>query len=100
MSGTSRMMIGGVVKGTGAALEVKGDKVGFRPNRVELSNITDGSSAVWQESMPDAAMAKQKAAVTSYVTANGITPLGSGFRLGADADLNAAADEIHFTAWG
>lgn len=92
----------GSFRGTGAEIEVKGDKVGFRPRGVRLLNLTDGSFAYWQESMGDGAMLKQKANATTNVAAGGagITPLATGFKLGNDADLNANGDEIHFEVWG
>jgi hypothetical protein len=39
------------------------------------------------------------AGTMSYVTGgNGITPLATGFRLGADANLNIAGQQVFFTA--
>ena len=95
MSGTSTVT--GVVVGTGSAINV--DKVGFRPTRVELHNISDVVNAAWQDTMPDAAMVKTVAGTDSYVTSDGITPRAAGFTLGADSDLNAAAEVVHYTAF-
>lgn len=100
MASSASQIAYGTVIGTGAALAVADDKVGFRPKFVRLINITDGSTADWNGDMPDAAMAKQKGAATSYVVADGITPSNTGFTLGADADLNAAGDVIHYLAIG
>lgn len=99
---SSRMHITGVFKGTGALVEVKGDKVGFKPVRVRLFNVTDGSTADWTDTMGDGAMLKQKAGNTTNVAAGGagISALATGFSLGADADLNASGDVIHFEAIG
>ena len=95
MSGTSTVT--GVVVGTGSAINV--DKVGFRPTRVEMHNISDAVKAVWQDTMPDAAMEKTVAGTDSYVTSDGITPRAAGFTLGADSDLNASGEEVHFTCF-
>lgn len=94
--------ITGVFKGTGAAVEVKGDKVGFQPKSVRLHNVTDGSFAFWTEDMGAGAMQKQKANATTTVAAGGagITALATGFSLGADADLNASGDTIYFECLG
>jgi len=90
----------GVITGTGALISVT--KIGFQPSVVKLYNVTGGSFAFWAEDMGAGAMLKQKAAVTTAVAAGGagITALANGFSLGADADLNAAADVIHFECWG
>ena len=101
MGASSTVHASGVFIGTGADLEVKDEKVGFEPSKVSLRNLTDGSTAEWSSNMADGSMIKQKAGTTTNITGgNGITPLASGFRLGADGDLNAADDEIHFDAWG
>lgn len=99
-SGGGRIVCGSF-PGTGAQLDVK--KVGFRPKKVELYNVSGNCQAVWTESMPDAAMQKTVDSGTqqsdvAYVTSNGITPLAEGFRLGADSDLNVAAEIVHFVA--
>ena len=98
---TSTLHRTGLFRGTGADLEVSGDKVGFRPTRVEVKNLTQNTSAWWAEDMADDSMSKTITDGTqSLVTANGITPVGSGFQLGADTLLNGSEDEIHFECWG
>jgi hypothetical protein len=83
--------------GTGAQLDVL--ICGFRPRKVRLLNITGLCIGEWQESMADASVVKQVTDGTMTVpTTNGITPLANGFRLGADADLNVAAEVVHFEA--
>lgn len=100
MSAGTRKVCGSVV-GTGAAIDVK--TVGFRALSVKLMNTSGNCLAYWQHSMPDAAMQKivdsgSGATDVSYVTSNGITPLSNGFTIGADTDLNAAGETIHFEA--
>lgn len=96
-SGVSRVMAGSVV-GTGSALSVK--TVGFRPKKVELFNATSGDQLEWTQSMADAAGLKRVAAGTgSFITSNGVTPLGNGFTLGADADVNASGEVVHWVAY-
>jgi len=96
-SGVNRMVTGSVVL-AGTAYNVR--TVGFRPRKVELMNSTGLVLARWQSSMPDASAMKQVTAGTiSYVTSNGITPLSDGFTIGADSDINAADERVHFAAW-
>jgi hypothetical protein len=85
--------------GTGALKTVAADLVGFRPSVVRLINVTDGSVAYWNDSMPDAAMMIEKAGTHSYVTSGGITPTASGFTLDTDA-FNGNGDVIYFDAQG
>jgi hypothetical protein len=101
----AQSFVTGVVIGTGAAMNVQGDKVGFRPSVVRVHNRTRNSFAIWTDRMPAASMQKvvdSGAGTTdvSFVTANGVTQLCGGFTLGADANLNGAGDEIHFECWG
>lgn len=92
-SGAKRTRVG-VFKGAGAQQDVK--DVGFRPTKVVLRNRTQNMMLEWVESMADAAGFKTIADGTrSFITANGITPISSGFRLGTDA-FNGSADEIHY----
>jgi hypothetical protein len=100
MASSNSLVKTGTIVGTGAAITVSGDKVGFRPTYVRLINVTDGSSAEHVEGMADASMAKQKGATTSFVTSGGITLTSTGFTLGTDTDLNAASDVIHYVAIG
>lgn len=73
--------------------------LGFRPRKVEVYNVTSGDSMLWIDTMADAAARKQLAAGTaSFLTANGITPLSDGFTLGADADVNANGEVLHYVA--
>lgn len=99
-SGGNRVVVG-AFPGTGAQLDIK--KVGFRPKKVELHNVTGNCSAVWTESMADASMQKTVDSGSgttdmSFPTTLGVTPLADGFRLGADTDLNVAAEIVHFVA--
>lgn len=88
----------GSFTGTGAAIDVQTPP--FKPSRVDLFNVSGLCKAHWTQDMPDASMMKQITAGTiSNVTANGVTPLANGFRLGADADLNVSGEVVHFTCF-
>jgi len=96
-SGVNRMMVGSV-KLDGTAYDVR--TVGFRPRKVELMNSDGLVFARWQKSMPDASMMKQVTAGTvSFATSDGITPLSDGFTIGADGDVNASGERVHWAAW-
>ena len=101
MASGIRLVARGSFIGTGAQLDVT--SVGFRPRRVRLLNVTGICTGEWQDSMADAAMFKVVDSGTNltdltFVTTNGITPLSTGFRLGADTDLNVAAEVVHWEA--
>ena len=86
----------GTFTGTGASLDIL--TIGFRPSIVRLYNRA-GNVAYWSDCMADAAMHKRtNAGAGSFVTANGVTPLATGFRLGADTDLNVAAEVVDWEA--
>jgi hypothetical protein len=100
MSAGTRKVCGTVV-GTGSAIDVK--TVGFRPRSVCLRNTSGNCVGNWQHTMPDAAMQKivdsgSGTTDISYVTSNGVTPLNNGFTIGADGDLNASTEVIHWEA--
>lgn len=97
---SSTMHITGVVIGTGALLEVKGDKCGFKPSSVRIVNVTDGSVHVWQDTMPDGYVWEDKGGTQNYRTSGGIIPLADGFSIGTQANLNTALDVLHFEVWG
>jgi hypothetical protein len=87
----------GAVVGTGSAIDIK--TICWRPKLVKLYNVTGLCTAIWTESMADGSMMKEVTAGTkSFVTADGITPLSDGFRLGADTDLNVANEVVHYIA--
>lgn len=88
------------VLGTGANLDVIGDKCGFQPSRVRILNVTDGSVHEWRDTMPDGYVFEDKGGTMTYRTSGGITPLAAGFRIGTQANLNGAGDELHIEAWG
>ena len=101
MSSGVQRSVRGTFIGTGAQLDIK--TVGFRPGKVKLLNVTGLCVAEWTNTMADASMLKtvdSGSGTTDIVfpTTNGITPLADGFRLGADADLNVAAEVVHFEA--
>jgi len=90
-----------VFVGTGADLDV--EKIGFRPRVVILVNMTDPGLSIWIEGMADDAMFKQVDGTATAVSSNGITiPAdgeGTGFTLGADADMNVASEVLHVVAF-
>ena len=98
MSGGTRIKTGAYT-GTGSALNVT--TVGFRPKKVELLNATGLVTAFWTDSMADASAHKiinHDTAQNVVITSAGITPLANGFTVGTDADLNTAAETVHWIA--
>ena len=97
-------IITGTATGTGAALNVE---VGFTPSRVEIINETDPGYYVWTSDMADAEMQKTIGdGTTTFETSDGISAYagasgatGKGFTIGADSDMNAASDVLHWTAF-
>jgi hypothetical protein len=80
----------GIVRGTGASLDVK--TVGFRPSKVRVYNLGTNIGLEWTMAMPDASGLKAVAAGTrTNITSAGITPLATGFNIGTDS-TNTAAD--------
>lgn len=98
MSGGSRTFVG-AFRGTAADIDI--DTLSFKPRRVDLMNVDSADQGKWQQGMADGSVLKTVAAgTTSLVTGgNGVTTRAQGFRLGADADLNVADEEVQFTAW-
>lgn len=95
MSG-GRNYVTGVVRGTGASLDVK--TVGFRPSKVRVYNLGTNIELAWTMAMADAAGLKVIANGTrTNVTSAGITPLANGFNIGTDS-TNTAADLL-YEAW-
>lgn len=88
--------------GTGAALEVTG--LPFDPAAVLAINVTDPTLGVHLPSMAAASMLKlTDAPALTVPVADGITLGAKGerkFTIGADADLNVAAEVIHYVAIG
>jgi hypothetical protein len=97
-SGVSRVMAGSFI-GTGALLNV--DTVGFRPKMVQLFNATGLTQAVWTKTMADDSAFKQinhGTVQNAFITSDGIIPRANGFSVGTDADLNTAAEVVHWVA--
>lgn len=102
---SNRLHVTGVTIGTGSAKNLIGDKVGFRPSKVEIHNLTRKVKALWLDTMPDASaelVVDSGAGTTdlSTITSNGITPLAGGFTLGSNSSMNTSGDEIHYEVWG
>lgn len=90
------------VTSDGAALTVS---CGFYPSRVEVINETSRDKMVWTDSMADGEAIKTVAAGTSTkITSGGITlytgsdSAAIGFTIGADADVNADTEVLHYYA--
>lgn len=94
----------GTVTGTGSVINVP---CGFTPKRVEIINETDPGYYVWTDTMADGEMQKTiGAGTTTFEASGGISVYAGasgtaspGFSIGADTDMNAASDVIHWTAW-
>jgi hypothetical protein len=100
-SGVSRVAVGAYV-GTGAALEIKGEKVDFKPRKVEIHRVeTAIDKFEWVEGMDDGTMLQTVGAtgVRTLVATQAITPLTSGFSLGTNAQVNAAGGTYRYVAW-
>lgn len=86
----------GSVEGTGAAIDIV---CGFRPGHVKLVNRGGLVLAEWFAPMPNASAAKTVTnGTTSFITSNGITPAATGFRIGADTDINVDGELIYWKA--
>ncbi len=101
MASGGNRRVRGSFEADGNAIDVTA--VGFKPAEVILYNTSGDAQATWQNSMPDGSM--QKAADNGTATrislvtgGDGVTPLGAGFRLGADADLNVSGETVHWVA--
>lgn len=92
----------GTVVGTGASLPVTG--LPFDPAAVIVWNQTDPGLYVHLPSMTAAHMAKlTDAPALTHATSLGITLGAKGarsFTIGADTDMNAAADALHYIVFG
>ena len=100
----------GKILGTAAAINVK---CGFVPRRVEIQNYTDTNfpKLTWYQGMAAASGWLEKTGTTyiarTLITVDGISAYagsdadseGQGFTLGADADMNGAADVIYYIAY-
>ena len=96
-SGTQ--VVHGAYVGTGALLTIE-TKIGFKPSRVELLNVSaDEAQGIWTEMMADDSVFKQKAGATALATSGGVIPTASGFSIGTDADLNVVGEQVLYTAW-
>jgi hypothetical protein len=96
-SGAKRCFRGSRI-GTGSAMDIL--DVGFKPTVVKIVNQTGLVTGEWHDAMPEASVAKRVTAGTMTMpTTNGITPLAGGFRLGADTDLNVAAETFYYECW-
>jgi len=102
--------VAGQVEGTGSAIEIR---LRFTPRRVVLLNVDGDVRLEWDHTMADAGGFKTVMG-TSYalITTGGVTPkelndledysAGSayrGFTIGADTDVNASGETIHYAAW-
>jgi hypothetical protein len=98
-SGVTRTVSGSYV-GTGAAQDIKLDKVGFKPKRVIIHRLTTAiDKAEHLAGMADASFVKTAAAGTrTVVTTQGVTLKDTGFGLGTDAAINNLGDTYRYFA--
>ena len=103
-------LIAGTVEGTGATLNIN---VGFMPSAVKVFNVDGLATLEWNDSMADASGVKRVTAGTmTFITTLGITPVDGlgesagavedtviGFQIGADTDVNVAAETINWEAY-
>ena len=98
-SGVARTAAGSYT-GTGAALSIGGEKLGFRPKRVTIHRMTTAlDKAVHLEGMADASFLKTVPAGTTTLTSTqGVTLEADGFSVGTDAAVNNSGDTYRFFA--
>lgn len=88
----------GTVEGTGSPIVVATE---FDPACVILINQDDPTLLVHSPSMPAASGLKlTDAPALTFPTTNGVTLGTKQFTIGADADVNAAAETLHWIAIG
>lgn len=96
----------GTVTGTGAAINVA---LGFTPKAVVIINETDPGLYVWLDTFANAEMMKlvDSTVALTFPTSNGVSTYAGaiattakGFTIGADSDMNAASDVLHYLALG
>lgn len=98
-------MATGSETGSGSAINVT---CGFTPKVVVIMNETDPGIYVWTDTMADAEMVKLTDVVAlTFPTSDGISAYtgsvatnSKGFTIGADSDMNASSDVIHWIAFG
>tara|TARA_R110000824_G_scaffold401790_1_gene616454 strand:- start:37750 stop:38073 length:324 start_codon:yes stop_codon:yes gene_type:complete len=93
-------VVSGTVVGTGADITIK---CGFKPAMVELINVTSATKEElkWCEGMAQASGLKTINASRSIITTLGVSTVGGdgveeGFTIGADTDVNVAAEVIFY----
>lgn len=93
----------GAFLATEEVISLGGDKVGFKPSYVKITNEANGAFLEWYDSMgDDSGMLGAAAGTVSFLSADGLTPTSQGFDLAASiADINDTAGEmLHFFALG
>ena len=99
-SGLTRANAGGYI-GTGAALDINLDKVGFEPKRVTIYRKTTGiDMAVHVKGMADDSMylTTGSTGVRTLVATQAITLTDFGFSLGTNAAVNNSGDTFEYLA--
>ena len=98
MSSSLNMIKRGKVSGKGSEFSVV---LGFQPVKVELFNSdSSGLTTCEKHESMDAKFAKKQVPAGTVTFADNMCQINSdGFLIGSDADLNAAGEEIHFTAY-
>jgi hypothetical protein len=93
----------GTGTGTGAAINIE---LGFQPDYVHITNLTSRDELTWYKGMTAAHGLKRVAAGTgTAITSLGISmyagvdgTTGRGFTIGADTDINVAAETYYYIA--
>lgn len=94
----------GTGTGTGAAINIA---CGFQPDFVHVVNLTSRDEMMWFQGMTAAHAFKRVAAGTgTAITSLGISmyagvdgTTAEGFTIGADTDVNVAAETYYYIAW-
>lgn len=94
MASGARRVVHGSFIATGSSRDCT--VVGFRPTKVTI-RTSGGIEGTWTDAMADASAFKRIANGTgSFISSAGITPLATGFRLGADAALNVNNAVVYY----
>lgn len=92
----------GTVEGTGAAININ---TGFEIAYVRIINVDGNAEMEWNKSLAAGYAYKMNGGTNALITSGGVTARDDddssmGFTIGADADVNAAAETIIWMAFG
>lgn len=97
--GPTQRAVGSYVdSGTAAAFDIN---CGFKPRYVKVVNEDGDGYYEWFEGMADSEAMKMVTGGTyAKVTEHGIIPLGNGFTVGLDTDINVTDQQLSWIAEG